>query len=725
MILVGFDFETHLFGPENLAPPPVCLSTALSIDGEIDPDCLEVATKADGDLEKACRDLLTLPEGVIAVGANSAYDLAVLGHHLNGGKLASGGVWPEIFAAVAQGRITDVQVREKLLNLAQHGGLNFITAPDGSTISIDYKLATLARDYLGVDMTAEKTQDDAWRTFYVELENDTLEEWPEEAITYAINDAIYPTQIWRLQEERRAEIEHDLGVDPLATEAFRNMVRLCLYLMSAHGVVIDPREHALIQKELEAALAPENLDLLVEHGILIPGTPPQPHSLGHKDHVEGCKRRGCDCPPKMTKGTRDKIRQAALGDFILDLAKQRPKEVEVRYTDTGKVSTNKEFMEDHRHLSPVLEQYYQRQAVMKLVSTDMPRMEWPKGSGTPAKVLHASFDFLKETGRTSSFASKGYPSWNCQNPHPRVRAAVVARKGYVLYSIDYSGMELGTLAQKCYSLFGQSVLRDVINRGWDAHAYLGAYLAFFLDDDFNAAVEEACGHDPTGDQLYQAFKGCEASEEEATRKFYKHYRTFAKPTGLGYPGGLGPETFVAYAHATYGIECTVELATELREVWHRAFPEMRLYLDWIQESCQDPSHPDKFAYLTPLGMFRAGASYCAAANGAGLQSPSAEGALLALCRVVEATFADVGSVLYDDEHGPRHRPQLFIHDELIGEAREDCAHEVAHEVARIMVESMSVITPDVKPAAEPVLMHRWDKSAKAVYKSGRLVPWEP
>ena len=396
--------------------------------------------------------------------------------------------------------------------------------------------------------------------------------------------------------------------------------------------------------------------------------------------------------------------------------------VNLRYSPKGNLKLDKEFMADHAHLSPVLRQYQGRQSVQKLVTTDMPRMEWPKGSGVAADVLHASYDCLKETGRTSSYASKAYPSWNCQNPHPRVRACIVSRPGYVLYSVDYSTMELGTLAQKCFELFGFSVLRDVINKGWDAHAYLGAYLAFYLDEDFHDSVIEECGETPDGQQLYQAFARCATSSHEAVRAFYKHYRTFAKPTGLGYPGGLGPETFVAYAHATYGIEVDEATTRELREVWHRAFPEMALYLNWISE-CEDPNHASGYAYLTPLGLYRANASYCAAANGAGLQAPSAEGALLAVCSVVEATFADVGSVLYDDEQGPRHRSILFIHDELIGEARIDCAHEVSHEVARIMVDSMREITPDVTPKAQPVLMTRWDKQAEAVYKNARLVPW--
>lgn len=737
-MLIGFDYETHLIGPQNLAPKPICLSAFLnnkplaeSVDElAIDPDTdMELATAADGDLPELVNELIGAAlDGEILVGANVAFDLAVATRQ-----------HPELFAPVFQalsdGRISDVQVREKLLILASTGDLAYVTLPDGSAKKINgshFSLAALAERHLGVTLEGKtKTNKqgqvvegaDAWRINYDVLEDLPLEDWPEEAVEYSLLDSVYPTLIWRLQEQQREELKQALGIDPLRTEAFRSLVKFCLYLMSMEGVRLDPEEHAKIVAELEEALKPENLNLLVQEGILRPGEPPRPHARGHRDHVEGCKRKGCDCPIRMTAAIPPSIDTAARNAYVEALKRDMPDKVTLRYTDKGNLQVDKEFMEDHYRLDPVIAQLRDRQAVQKLVTTDMPRMEWPKGSGQPASVLHASFDELKETGRTSSYASKLYPSWNCQNPHPRVRAAVVPREGYVLYSVDFGGMELGTLAQKCYSLFGHSVLRDVINKGWDAHAYLGAHLAYYLDDDFHESCNEECGAQPTGDQLYEAFKRCEGHEIEEVAKFYKHYRTFAKPTGLGYPGGLGPATFVEYAHATYRIEVDEQTAAELREVWHRTFPEMQLYLNWINDHCGDPINGGEFAYLTPLGMYRAGASYCAAANGAALQSPGAEGALLALCSVVESTYAAPASVLYPDEQGPRHRCLLFLHDELIGEAREDCAHEVAHEVARIMVESMSLVTPDVQPSAEPVLMRRWSKSAKPYFdQTGRLLP---
>lgn len=745
-ILVGFDYETHLFGPENLAPKPVCLSVAINADPQaetveeldLDEDGLELGTAGDGDLEPTMDELLQgvdQSESIKLVGANVAFDLAVAAAD-DDRKLRSGGRFPLIFKLLTDQKISDVQIREKLLLLSTQGSLAYRDLPDGTTRKITgayYGLGPLTERYLGI--VVEKAQgdaegQDAWRLNYDALEDLPMVEWPEEAVDYAIKDSIYPTLIWRLQEAEAKRVGQDIGIDPFQTEAFRVAVRFSLFLMSAEGVHVDPVEHSRIMGELKDALRPEKLTLLVQTGILRPGEAPQPYANGAKQHDPSCKgaaRKDCDCPVKMTKGKAESINKKALTEFVLALREELGEDkVNLKQTDKGNWKIDKEFLEDHYRLSKVLEQYRNRQAVQKLVTTDMPRMEWPKGSGKPAKILHASFDELKETGRTSSYASKAYPSWNCQNPHPRVRAAIVPEDGYVLYSVDYDGMELVTLAQKCYSLFGFSVLRDVINKGWDAHAYLGSHLAYYLDEDFREAVQEECGASPDGDQLYLAFDKCKKSKHEEVRAFFKSYRKLAKPTGLGYPGGLGPETFTQFAHATYGIECDVELAAELREVWHKCFPEMRRYLDWISSSCEDPINPDKYAYVTPLGMYRAGCGYCAAANGAALQSPGAEGALLALCAIQEATFADDASVLYDDEHGPRHRALIFLHDEILGKARIDCAHEVAHEVARIMVDCMKLITPDVTPGASPVLMTRWSKKAEPVFDaSGRLIPWSP
>ena len=127
-------------------------------------------------------------------------------------------------------------------------------------------------------------------------------------------------------------------------------------------------------------------------------------------------------------------------------------------------------------------------------------------------------------------------------------------------------------------------------------------------------------------------------------------------------------------------------------------------------------------------MYRAGCDYCAAANGLGVQSPSAEGATTALINVIRSCYDwTLKSILSPDAHGPTVRPWGFIHDEFVGEVREDgFVLERMAEFKRQMTESMRIITPEVASKANAALMRRWSKEAAPVFDAaGRLTIWEP
>jgi len=174
------------------------------------------------------------------------------------------------------------------------------------------------------------------------------------------------------------------------------------------------------------------------------------------------------------------------------------------------------------------------------------------------------------------------------------------------------------------------------------------------------------------------------------------------------------------------------MATALRTIWRQTFPEVTDFHKWINDSCVDPYNTEQtekgerklYAYSTPMGLYRAGCTYCAAANGASLQSPSAEGALTAVYNIVKAVYdPSMNSVLYGV-----YRPIMFIHDELVGEIPDGdpkVINACVQEVNRIMVEAMRIITPDVEPRTEAVLMRRWDKFADPTFDdAGNLIVTE-
>lgn len=715
--VIGFDTETTLFGPGEVVPKLICLTiNAHEQAGPIGD--VSLFSNADPVLLDSIKELFVANATgeYIKVAQNAAFDLAVICRH-------DPSLIPHIFANLEQGLVHCTILREKFLNLAITGQIDNMTIggnPDddaaGVKSKIKYDLASLVSRYLGKDRSADKEGEDAWRLNYGQLDGIPSAQWPPEASKYACEDASDVAAIWWLQEAKRQQVIEDIGHDPFATLGFRVMVDFCLFLMGAWGCATDPVAYQEIEAQLKETLKPENLSLLIEKGILRPGEPPRPKVRG-----EG-----------MTAGKEESINKKVLTQYVLDLAAANPS-VKLHYnelTDTarakgetqGSLSLDSEFIETNWHLDPVLEQYKHRSDVQKLVTTELPRMCWPKGSGNVAPVVHPCYDSLKSSGRTSSYGNDKYPSFNIQNVDPRARGIIVPRPGNLLFSIDYSGMELGTLGQRCGDLFGSSVLADKINAGIDPHAYLGAQLAYAMHDGFRSEADGCTAS--TNDEVFEVFKVCFKNGPLESQDVFKHFRKFAKPTGLGYPGGLGADTFISYAKATYGVTVDVETAKQLKAIWLNTYPEMVAYFDYIKSSCKDGHNIGYYSFTSPMGMYRAGASYCACANGLGLQTPSAEGALTAVINTVRACFdPSMESILYGGEV----RPIGFIHDELFGEiAENDFVDERLDEMVRIMVESMRTITPAVTPRANAVLMRRWNKDAEgALDATGKRIVWEP
>jgi len=538
-----------------------------------------------------------------------------------------------------------------------------------------------------------------------------------------------------------------------------------------------------------------------------------PDCVYNKDGVNYCGKTGkdCDCPVKMKAGQKecgsDKalhryIWKAALQNECMEvwtadslIAKLKEEGTFEQFVENGKVinqaavgsaelpegwriTCDAEWSATFAKLDPLLEKYANRKEYEKIITSYLPGLYWAEGKlncpdilegqtdrlagKEPSDIVHSCFRPLKRTGRTSSYANaRGagknkvytFPSMNGQQVDLRIRPCIIPRDGYLLGSIDYSGMELGTAAQKCRDLFGFSALGDIINEGLDSHTYLGMFIAEHLDPWFEERMLDGSPY-----ERYPLFVGmkkdsspCESQEflqtwlatghtgQPLCSDFYAHFRKFAKPTGLGYPGGLGPKTFVSYAKATYGVTVDLETAYRLRDIWKTAFPEMALYLDYVSKRCFDPvfapetaldkdgkEYKRKFyCYDTPLGMHRAKTDFCACANGMALQSSSAEGALLAVQEVMREIFCGEPSILADMDGVAMVRPTIFIHDEIFFEIRDDeFLTERVERMQQIMKDCMEVITPDIKAGTEACIMKAWSKEAFEYRVDGKLRPYE-
>jgi len=641
---------------------------------------------------------------------NAPYDLGVITAH-------DPALFPAVFQALEDGRIHDIRVREKLINLSASGRLEFIPMPDGSSMRINYSLAELETLYgvsHGVDRAAEKRGDDSLRLNYHKLDGAPLADWPADAREYPQRDASGTLLVWEGQEARLAAEQVSV-----VTQELRVAAAFCLRLMTCWGFPIDLAKRDEVLLQVQAELGPDKIGLLTEVGILRQPVPPKTYSTG-----------------RVTKGRPPTCDTKTLHKIITQTCEAHG--LEIKYTPSGNVCADKEVMERVAPFDPALKQYQHRQYLQQLANTELPRLSGAR--------VHPNYNELVETGRVSSFGnsdSKGdaaaIPSCNITNVSSvrrvkhaegvaeiNVRHCYVPDPGWVLCSVDFASIEFVSMAQKCFSLFGHSVMRDLINRGVDPHAYLGAQLALQLEPDFAAVCYTNRWADPF--VVLDAFLACKDSPDRSLSDFFKKYRKLAKPVGFGYPGGLGPRKFIEFARKDpYNLIVTQEEAQTLKRIWFETYPEIREYFDWITSECVDPNNVDSegracYTYTTPLGMVRAGATYTSACNGALLQSPAAEGALLAVFDVTRACYDETReSCLYGC------RPLAFIHDDIVLAIPEDShMHERAFEQARLQISAMKTVMPDVEVRAVPALMRRWDKEAEAVYDANqRLTVWEP
>lgn len=807
MQIVAVDSETHPIGPEKLAPAVVCTSVAQLTGATLDAFLVAVA-----DSQPKGAHLLALWHSLLdaaiagqirLVGIRFSYDLATAGE-----------TWPElypkIFEALEKGAVVDCIIREKLFNLSFSGKMDCLEIIDPNTGKsqkkhLSYSMSSLASKYLGMDLSAAKSED-SWRTRYHELDEIPSAAWPKEAREYPLDDAKITLAIYMAQEKaiedcqrlyQQGKLPH---VPTYKTQEFQSAADFALYLSTCVGFRADFKWKAKLEEALQKELAPEKTHLLYEHGLLRAEIPPQPYKNGARNAdgtpkmtaakaesrdmgklkalvVDTCVKHGL--PIRLTdKGQElfgvDKVESVPaqirklvelavwlapkvsvdidffklanwpqllkqLNDEVIDgsgLSGQeydevcknaiwiQPNDVEETEKLLKYVETSSEVIGDLSHLSKILEQYEHRQSLQKLLNTELPRI-----SGS---VVHANFDVLKETGRTSSYESKGkggrgaalYPSFNCQNVHPRARLCFIPRDGWLFFSVDYAALELVSLAQQIHNLYTAGIinkhsrLRDQINNDIDPHAYLGAQLAYNLEPDFAAWCNSSGAS--SQDDYYTIFASLKKHPVKTKeRDFFDNYRKQGKVAGLALPGALGIETFIRYSKATFELILSVETAKKIKEIWFKTYPEMRDCFNLVQNRMQ--TGEGVYSYQTPMGMIRRGATYNACCNGFYLQSPPAELAKLATFNCTREMYDPTrNSILYGS------RILGFIHDELFGEVLDDeHAEAKVMRVKKVMEDTLSSGMPDVKTKAQPCLMRRWNKKAEPVYKDGKLQVWEP
>lgn len=724
---IALDLETDLLAPGILAPAPVIGSEA----------------EAEGIARLVALDEVrrTWPDKIrtsaMVIGANLVFDVLVL---VNDGVLTI----DDAFALFAEGRAWDVQIAQALDAIAS--GMLFKDPTTGQPLQSSsgkrarYSLDTCTRLTLGRD---DAKVNDYYRMRYAILREIPVEDWPEEARIYPVDDARNTRDVALAQATGRA-------FGPLRGEgALRNLHDLArqmraswaLHLASAWGIRTDPERVAAVRAKVDAAF-----DEAVKAGqaagfLRADGTEEQAKvkravaiAYGASGACPTCRGTGKVLGAPTKSGKRNPVTckgEAGCDGTGLDLttAPGLPR------TPTGGVSASRDTLEESG--DDVLEAYGHITEIEKHRSTYLPTLEdatrWP---------LIPRPNLIVETGRTSydgvmqTFPKKG-----------GLRECFTARPGYVLCSNDYAAVELCSLGQVLHDFFGASSIADAINASKDPgalHTALGARM-------LGASVEDMKARIKAGDATAAGF------------------RQAAKAANFGFPGGMGAVTFVlakrkriegftesesgpaedrvqqpdgsvrvvrgyaglrlcilmtgaercgttkvtetkGRAHAPVCAAC-VACAEDLRNEWFGQWPDMRKYFKVVSDIADTGE-------MTQLrsGRVRGGIDFTNTANGF-FQGLAADGAKDALWRVSLESYTDRKSPMFGS------RPLFFTHDEIVSELPEPVAHEAAIRQAAVMQGAMQEWLPDVFiPPLEPALMRFWSKDAKSVFVDGRLVP---
>ena len=668
MSLLSFDLETHLIQPGLLAPPIVCGSFAARDQLRVN----QLGLARDGLLFRQTSSLVTLladrrgafdavetnlHEDHVWVGANIAYDFACV-------LAARPDLMPIIWRAYEEGRVHDVQIAASLNAIAEGRMKDGELYRRDSTriMSGRYSLDECVKEWLGRDNAKEN---DRFRLSYALLENTPIEQWPEDARQYPIDDATNTLLV------AKAQLKSAKNLCDLSAQCH---AAFAIHLGAVWGLRTDAGKVAALKTEVEKHIV-ELEAWAVTQGLMRPKS----------------KKPGADLS----------VNKKALGELVLRAYDGTPP-----HTEKGGISTARETLEDSG--DPVLERFVEVNRWRKF-ETYIPTLE--EAARVP---LNVKPNVLLSTGRVS------YEGLIQLMPRKGgVRECFVARPGTVWSSVDYAAIEMSTLAQVCLWLLGFSTLADAINADKDVHSVLGANLTGITYDEFfkrKKELKDVRQGAKIGNFGYPGMMG-EAKFVVAQKKQGTKVCELFFNDGKCGNGEDGTRRVMFWKEKPLDAPLCERCLTQsahIRQGFVTTWKEIKPYWSKVSSIITNDDAITQFVSKRVRGKPTAPA----AANTL-FQGLAADGAKRAVVAMTKEMYLDTASPLYGS------RLVNFSHDETIIEIPEEKAHEAAMRQAAVMVEQMRTVVPDVLVKAEPALMRYWTKAAEAVYVDGKLVPWEP
>lgn len=453
---VGFDTETHLIEDGLLVPRLVCMTLACQErPPALNPiqsfflDDTRSHVVQDGGGWRAVLDrraaaqafgLLLLDPDVNLVAHNLPFDMAVLvrlmAEELGIDLFSSKVTVFDLFDPTTDcATVRDTLIREQLIAIGE-GTYNFRhDAIDNKLTRSKYSLADLVRYRFAVDITPTKKGDDVWRLRYHELDGKPINEWPAEALDYALEDAVWALQV-AVSQSAALQVDGLTLVDEEGTitdETPQTAAAWALHLAAAWGVRTDPEAVA-------------DFEIATEKGVA------EAQAAG----VKGGFVR--DTGSKNMKALYERVTKAYHGAPPT--------------TPGGKPRTDQDTLAGSG--DPLLVKFSEGSVHRTNLSRYVPQLK--RG------LDHAM------TSRPRPLKRSGRCAWSDPNQHnpPRkgeYRGCFVAREGYVYATVDWDGAELAALAQVQMDWFGYSALAEAINNGKDVHSVMAAEMLGVAYDD--------------------------------------------------------------------------------------------------------------------------------------------------------------------------------------------------------------------------------------------------
>lgn len=664
MRYIALDFETYLISAEAPIPKPVCLS--YYSDGE--------AGLAVGynDMEELIGNALN--GGCPIIAHNASFEALVIQKYFP--------VYKEVLdKAFNEGRIVCTKVYEQLINNTRKKPIN------------RFDLASLVLNYLDEDISECKSDPNAWRMRYSELDGICKDQWPKEAIDYAISDSIYAYRVYEEQLETPVDIQISTSAD------------YYLNLMAIGGMLIDQSKVKSLEKEILDIIIPEYEALLKLNFVV-------------KVSVNKYKK-------KMIL-FREYIKEHVSGHLK---------------TKTGKVATGKADLCYYLTLTePLTDVHIVLSHFIKIAENEKILTAFISRLKLANPYIRTRYKAVISSGRTSSSGDKSYPSVNIQQM-PRevkgvngdIRGCYIPRPGHKICTIDYAGLELASAAHQLFILTGKDSMLKLINSGKkpvDLHSIFACQLMNLKEKT---------------KETYESFVA------KKKKSPYKEYRQLAKPINLGFPGGIGYDVMRENLAKEGIYPKLVILETVKYEdtlTWKRTlgrkqgYPvrirrigkyEYQLVYDELYLLKQElfKLYPDLQYFLTqghlqymtghtkpvknkfgeweeePMYSYdvynfkRDWCIYMQACNGILMQSPTAVGAKQAMVDIIQK-----------GQNSMYYRPLAFIHDEIVFEVVDnpEIYPIIIKDISEMMIDAMQSVLTSVRITVEAEVFDYWAKS---------------